>query len=51
MGRGGLGRAHGLGPARKDRFSFYFLNLFLMRKQFWKNLEIVLKARKILRKF
>jgi hypothetical protein len=43
-----VGRAFGLGPVGKDRF---FLNLFLMRKQFQKNLEIVLEARKLLRKF
>jgi hypothetical protein len=37
------------GRLRKDKVLF-FPNLFLMRKQFQKNLEIVLKARKILRK-
>jgi hypothetical protein len=45
--RAGAGRAFGLGPLVKDRV---FLNLFLMQKQFQKNLEIVLKARKILEK-
>jgi hypothetical protein len=41
------------GSARKerDRFIFLFPNLFLMRKQFQKNLEIVLEAQKLLRKF
>jgi hypothetical protein len=39
-GRGwaGAGRTFGLGPLGKDVF---FLNLFLMRKQFQENLEIV----------
>jgi hypothetical protein len=52
-GRAGeMGRAYGLSTERKGiDFFFLFSNLFLMRKQFQKNLEIVLKARKLLRKF
>jgi hypothetical protein len=42
----GLGRAHGLGPIREDRFFFFFSNLFLMQKQFQKNLEIVQRHEK-----
>jgi ferritin-like metal-binding protein YciE len=45
-GPDGAGRAFGLGPVGKDIVLFLFLNLFLMQKQFEKNLENVLKHQK-----
>jgi hypothetical protein len=46
--RAGASRAFGLGPLVNDRV---FSNLFLMQKQFRKDLEIVLKAQKVFEKF
>jgi hypothetical protein len=39
VGPAGSGRAFGLGPFQKDKICFF--SIFLMRKQFQKNLEIV----------
>jgi hypothetical protein len=53
LGRNGwvrAGRAHGLGPNRKDRIGFLFSEIILNAKTIPENLEIILKACKILRK-
>jgi hypothetical protein len=47
LGRNGwvrAGRAHGLGPNRKDRLGFLFSEIILNAKTIPENLEIILKA-------